>query len=137
MVYWNEAYATGVQDIDDQHKELFEYIGQLEGCIQEGVYEGSQIEIILNFLQMFCSTHFCLEEGCMRQRACPVQEKNKQAHEKFLAYFKSFRKTYELSNQKQKYILELHKVLLKWLVQHIVKIDMHVKNCKVVRPEAY
>lgn len=137
MVQWSEAYATGVQDIDDQHKDLFEYIDQLEGCINEGTFEGSQIEIILNFLQMFCSTHFCLEEGCMRQRACPVQEKNKVAHEKFLTYFKDFRKKYELSDQKEKLVRNLHEVLLKWLVQHIIKIDMHVKGCKVVHKDIF
>lgn len=137
MIHWNEAYETGVKDIDDQHKELFNYIDQLEVCIRDEVFEGAQIEIILNFLQMFCSTHFCLEEGCMRQRACPVQEKNKKAHEKFLAYFKDFRKAYDRSDQKAKLIRDLHQVLLKWLVQHIIRIDMHVKNCKVVHKGPY
>lgn len=137
MTQWSEAYATGVEDIDDQHKELFEYIEQLEKCIDDDVFEGAQIEIILNFLQMFCSTHFCLEEGCMRQRACPVQQKNKMAHDKFLAYFKDFRQTYDRSVQKEKLIRDLHQVLLKWLVQHIIKIDMHIKKCKVVSKDVF
>jgi hemerythrin len=88
MVLWDSKYETGVSSIDQQHQSLFNYINDLEECINDKYFEGPRIEIILNFFQMFCATHFSLEETCMMRAFCPVHDENKLAHEKFLAYYK-------------------------------------------------
>lgn len=128
MVEWDEKYVTGVEDIDQQHQSLFNYINYLEECIEDETFEGTRIEIILNFFQMFCATHFSLEETCMLRTRCPVYDQNKQAHEKFLAYYKSFRIKYRESNKKLEMLKEFHGVLIKWLANHIMKIDMKLKE---------
>lgn len=137
MISWKEEYNTGVKDIDEQHQDLFDYVNQLDECIKEKEFEGAKIEIILNFLQMFCATHFCLEEVCMRQRSCPVQEKNKKAHDKFLAFYSDFQEKYRRTDQKQLMIEKLRAALETWLVNHILKIDMHIKSCTKVKRSVY
>ncbi|MCV9387052.1 bacteriohemerythrin [Reichenbachiella ulvae] len=137
MITWKEDYNTGVQEIDEQHQDLFDYINQLDQCIRDEEYEGARIEIILNFLQMFCATHFCLEEVCMRQRACPVQEKNKKAHDKFLSFYSEFQDKYRTTNNKELLIRKLREALETWLVNHILKIDMHIKKCNNVNKAVY
>lgn len=128
MVVWSPTYETGVQEIDEQHQSLFNYINDLEECLNEQTFEGTKIEIILNFFQMFCATHFSLEETCMLRMACPAYEKNKEAHENFLNYFKKFRVNYKPSNNKKEMLVEFHGVLIKWLANHIMKIDMNLKS---------
>lgn len=128
MVIWDSKYETGVKDIDEQHESLFSYINDLEECIQDNYYEGPRIEIILNFFQMFCATHFSLEETCMLRMMCPVHEENKEAHSKFLAYYKKFREKYRPAANKPELLKEFHGVLIKWLVNHILKIDMKMKT---------
>lgn len=128
MVVWDSKYETGWQEIDEQHQSLFNYINDLEECIQDEAFEGTRIEIILNFFQMFCATHFSLEETCMLRVHCPAHEKNKEAHEKFLNYYKGFRVKYKPAENKKELLQEFHGVLIKWLVNHIMKIDMSLKK---------
>lgn len=128
MVVWEKKYETGWSEIDEQHQSLFNYINDLEECINDEAFEGARIQIVLNFFQMFCSTHFSLEETCMLRAHCPVYEKNKLAHEKFLAYYKTFRGKYSEAPNKREMLEEFHGVLMKWLVNHIMKIDMELKK---------
>lgn len=128
MVVWDSKYETGVTTIDEQHQSLFNYINDLEDCLKDGVVEGNRIEIILNFFQMFCATHFSLEETCMLRMACPAYEKNKKAHQHFLSYYKDFRVKYKPSNQKKRLLHEFHDILIKWLANHIMKIDMTMRK---------
>jgi hemerythrin len=128
MVVWEEKYETGFKEVDEQHQSLFNYINDLEECIQYKTFEGARIEIILNFFQMFCATHFSLEETCMLRIACPAYEKNKEAHTKFLEYYKKFRVKYKPADNKVELLTEFHGVLIKWLANHIMQIDMNLKK---------
>ena len=130
MITWNEKFEIGIEEIDEQHKSLFNYINDLEECIRDGEYEGNRIEIIFNFFQLFCATHFSLEETCMIKHACPVYEKNKKAHANFLSYYKKFRVTYKTAINKLGLLEEFHGVLIKWLASHIMTIDMQLKKKK-------
>ena len=128
MVVWDSKYETGVSEIDEQHQSLFGYINDLEEVIQDGEFEGARIQIILNFFQMFCATHFSLEETCMLRMTCTAYEKNKEAHGHFLDYYKKFKEKYKPSENKRELLQEFHGVLMKWLVNHIMKIDMSMKK---------
>ena len=132
MVTWEKKYETGQSQIDEQHQSLFNYINDLEACIKEGEYEGARMAIILNFFQMFCATHFKLEETCMLRTKCPVYQKNKMAHENFLTYYKKFRKQLVEATDKKPLLIKFHEALITWLVNHIVKIDMYMKE---IQPE--
>ncbi|WP_258097359.1 bacteriohemerythrin [Marinoscillum pacificum] len=128
MVKWEQRFETGFEEVDEQHQSLFNYINDLEECINDKYFEGARIEIILNFFQMFCATHFSLEESCMLREHCPAYEKNKEAHGKFLEYYKKFRVNYKPAKNKEELLKEFHGVLIKWLVNHIMKIDMNLKK---------
>ncbi|MCP4460799.1 MAG: bacteriohemerythrin [Cytophagales bacterium] len=127
MVKWETKYETGVTEVDEQHQSLFNYINDLEQCILDKDFEGIKMEIILNFFQMYCATHFSLEETCMMRERCPAYEENKSAHKKFLAYYKKFRVNFRQTTRKLDMLKEFHRVLIKWLANHIMKIDMKLK----------
>ena len=131
MVVWEEKYVIGVQQVDEQHQSLFNYINQLEELILDETFEGTRVEIVLNFFQMFAATHFSIEETCMLRAKCPVYDQNKKAHEKFISYYKAFRSKYKESESKQELLKEFHSVMVKWLSNHIMKIDMQLKGTEI------
>ena len=130
-IVWSDEYATEVGSIDRQHKKLFEYINKLEVCIQKGIFEGPQILDILNFLHTYVKVHFEHEEFCMKKRNCPVAGKNKKAHDDFIAFYEQFVNDYKLNTDPfyhRQQIKKLQTVAESWLVNHICKIDLSIKD---------
>lgn len=131
-IEWSEEYATKIDSIDRQHKKLFQYVNNIEQCVKKEIFVGTKIDEILDFLGTYTKTHFSHEEFCMVERKCPVTEKNKRAHDSFLAFYTDLSDSYyETSSvvEKEKIIKRLHNRAEDWLVSHICKIDIHLKNC--------
>jgi hemerythrin len=65
-VAWTEELATGIEVIDDQHKELFRRIdGLLEACKAGKGREA--VAGVLAFLENYVVEHFAAEEKIPRQ----------------------------------------------------------------------
>jgi hemerythrin len=95
---WSEKFATGIESIDRQHEKLFSSINDLENLITQQVFEGPEIDKLLNFLTEYVSMHFNHEEYCMKLNSCPAAEQNKKAHDEFLLFYSDFKKQYYISN---------------------------------------
>ena len=74
LIQWTEKYATGVDEIDDQHKEIFNQLNRLHDAITSGLGK-EVIEDILAFSQDYAAKHFAFEEACMEKYQCPVAKK--------------------------------------------------------------
>ena len=72
----------------------------------------------------------------MLRTKCPVYEQNKKAHEHFLNYYKQFRVQFKTTENRLSMLKEFHGVLIKWLANHIMKIDMNLKTQKQELVEA-
>ncbi len=127
-VEWNESYAVGEARIDRQHKNLFEFINRLETLIAQRRLEASEVENLFAFLDAYVNTHFAYEELCMTLRGCPVAKKNKEAHDKFLAFWQGFLKEYTPHSVSLKALEDLQETLASWLRQHICKIDVKLRQ---------
>lgn len=125
---WSDDYNVDIKEIDDQHKNLFEMVGRIEPLIKRGIYQGPEIETVINFLKLFTVTHFQFEEMCMKVRKCPLAKKNIDAHKQLLDFVNRFEEDYRVTGGSMKNLELLHSVLGKWLVQHICKIDQSMKN---------
>ena len=69
-VVWTAKYSTGIQLIDEQHKELFSTVNQLRRLVQEGG-EREEIARQLKVLMDASARHFATEEGFMAQYHYP------------------------------------------------------------------
>lgn len=128
---WSSAYETGDTRIDNQHKQLFDYVGQLEHLIQR-VEAGEALDHqaaqdILFFLDTYVNVHFAYEEICMTIRKCPVALKNREAHNQLLDFYQGF---FEEAQQHLtlEMLVQLRDTLDSWLVGHICNIDTQLKN---------
>ncbi len=125
---WSDDYAVGIQEVDDQHKKLFDLVNRLEPLISKGIYHGPEIESMISFLKVYTVTHFKFEEMCMKVRNCALGKKNLESHCKLLDFVNRFDESYQKHGGSKKNVEVLYNVLSKWLVQHICKIDQGLKE---------
>lgn len=125
---WSDDYATGEPEVDKQHKQLFQYLTDLEDHIQKGA-DAAYVKRFLDALGLYTRSHFCYEEICMRRMKCPVAEQNKEQHGKLLDAYTHYRERFEVEGVSDDLLQKLHAFLKSWLVNHILKVDTGMKNC--------
>lgn len=109
-----ESYRLGIDDIDEQHRTLFDYIENLDVAIADGdrwlvVYQ------TLAEIEHWAKVHFTVEESLMRICRYPHLERHHSQHAAFSAgvgQMKQQALTKDISQQASKF---LHT----WLLQHI------------------
>ncbi len=129
MIKWEDAYSTGIIELDKQHRNLFQYCNDLGDGIHSGDISQNVLLQALKFLERYIEVHFGREESCMYKYACPIAEKNKFAHQQFIESFKKFQKMINENSESGVILRELHFFLENWLVEHICRIDVKLKTC--------
>ncbi|MDX8407556.1 MAG: hemerythrin family protein [Mariprofundaceae bacterium] len=124
---WSDDYSTGDAEVDAQHKQLFQYLAELEEHMEAGVTE-DYLRKFLNHLGIYTRSHFCYEEILMRQKKCPIAKTNQVQHDKLLAAYKPDLQRFEAEGISDDLIKKLHDFLVSWLVNHILKIDTKLKG---------
>jgi len=124
---WSDDYSVGDAEIDLQHKQLFQYLAELEEHMEAGVTE-DYLGKFLNHLGIYTRSHFCYEEILMRQKKCPIAKTNQEQHDKLLAAYKHYLQRFEIEGISDDLIKKLHDFLVSWLVNHILKVDTNLKG---------
>jgi hemerythrin len=129
MITWEEKFATGIAELDKQHKNLFQYTNDLEDLIRDNAGSRETVETTMTFLERYIESHFGREETCMFKFQCPVAGKNKEAHQKFITKFRETQEKIRNQGDDNQALQELHEFLETWLVDHIGRIDTQLKPC--------
>ncbi|HEY3286217.1 MAG TPA: hemerythrin family protein [Gemmatimonadaceae bacterium] len=125
---WNDSFATGVPQIDDQHKSLFRAVAALSAAIEQ--HEGSTEYLrLLGYLDRYCRDHFVFEEGCMERHRCPAAQVNKQQHAGLLQLLGEHRRFHAQHGYDQHDAQLLLTSLQHWLLNHIVRVDRTLRLC--------
>ncbi len=85
--------------------------------------------VLLESLSLYCRGHFSFEERCMEEFRCPVAEKNKEEHIRFLEKLSEFQEPYAASGYDHTDARRLVDTVDQWLDNHICRIDVHLKRC--------
>jgi len=128
-IEWKEEWRTGDDDVDKQHKILFQYLADLEAHMSAGDVNERYVKNLLVNLGIFTRSHFCYEEICMRTNRCSVAAKNKEQHGKLLSAYKQYVHRFEVEGLSEDLVQKLHDFLYSWLVNHILKIDTKLREC--------
>jgi hemerythrin len=129
MIKWEDSFLTGIAKLDQQHKNLFQYCNDLGDGINSGEISQNVLSQALVFLGKYIKIHFGKEETCMNKYSCPIAEKNKFAHQKFINAYQKFQKMISENKDSGVILRELHYFLENWLIEHICKIDTQLKTC--------
>ncbi|MCC6539985.1 MAG: bacteriohemerythrin [Bryobacterales bacterium] len=127
-VLWETRFETGDHRIDDQHKRLFEFVNKLENVIAAPAIKADEVDDIVSFLSTYVLIHFVCEESAMMARRCAIAERNKEAHKKFLAFFGDFKTRYAQRGADRALLQELCNAANQWLVNHICRIDVQLRE---------
>jgi len=128
---WSEDFEIGCDQVDSQHKRLFELVNDLVKACTEG-YDTDVLNETITFLVQYTVLHFKDEETFMINHNYLEYEPHKQLHEDFkvtvgelVQEFNNTGSTQELSNN-------VNKVVVRWLINHIQREDknigVHVRN---------
>ena len=123
---WSDAFATGIQQIDDQHKMIFRMAEDYRAALDEGNGEGVYGNL-LESLDLYVRTHFGYEEACMARFVCPAAKVNAEAHAKFVEALSRFKETYAGKGFDPTEARNLVDTIDLWLVNHIGRVDSQLK----------
>ena len=121
--------GTGVESVDQQHRELIDVINRVGRAASSGA-SASELKPELDFMGDYVVRHFQHEEGVMETHRCAAAQKNKDAHRKLVEAYTQWRKDYEQKGSPPGMVIELHQFLTKWLIGHICGVDGCLKDCR-------
>lgn len=118
MGTWNERFTVGIEQVDEQHKCLFDKIDDLRAAMRLG--EGpSQLAPVLKFLGEYAVKHFATEEGLMRLYKYPKFDEHKKLHDDFKGDFGKLKQELAAATTLSRLSIQVEHRLSDWLVQHI------------------
>lgn len=120
---WNDTLATGVDEIDRQHKELFGRINVLHDACSKGTGK-EKISGVLNFLGSYVKNHFLLEESFMTRSHYPEYRCHKAQHDDFIRGFIDLKNQFEEQGTALSAQIRTNRLLGSWWTNHISKEDI-------------
>jgi hemerythrin len=117
VVQWSPAFATGVREIDDQHKRLVGYINELQEAPGQ---DGKDLSRILECAIDYTLYHFAFEEALMESKGYPLLAAHKSVHEAFAAELRALKAQFKAGTMTAD---ALRETLARWLFDHISRAD--------------
>jgi hemerythrin-like metal-binding protein len=120
--------TTGVDSVDDQHKQLITWLNDLLAAMSKGQGR-NEIAGLLDQLGTYAGTHFGHEEACMAKYNCPVAAQNIAQHKDFIITFTSFKEEFERDGATAHLVVRVESELMRWLSSHIKRTDTQLAPC--------
>jgi hemerythrin len=84
IIKWRDSYATGVEEMDTEHRELIDIINQLYEMLREK-REPAELKIIYDRLHRYTENHFQHEEQMMEESGHDGLAEQQKAHKQFVS----------------------------------------------------
>lgn len=121
-IQWDQSLSVGIDEIDNQHKELFNRVNALLDACNQG--KGKQVVgEIIDFLGDYVITHFGAEERYMQQYNYPDYDAHKAMHDGFIDSFGQLKKKFESEGPGIQLVLQTNRTVVDWLIKHIGNTD--------------
>lgn len=122
---WNESLSVNNEEVDNEHKGLFELVNELDHADKT---RGLLADII-GRLENYANVHFSHEEKLMKEMGFPGYEEHVKKHRAFVEWLDTVKITYRRAAESPFLIGDLvNKFLKEWLVEHIQKEDMKYRD---------
>lgn len=124
---WEERLATGIKEIDVQHKELFESINNLICTCNEG--KGKEtVGDVIDFVGDYVSNHLQSEEKYMNDFHYLDYENHKAEHDHFKEEFNSVKDQFNEEGASSFLALQVNQKIVNWLILHVSRTDKKLAN---------
>ncbi|SRR6266567_314707 len=127
VIVWKENLATGNEEIDNQHKELFRRFNNLQSACKQG--KGSdELSGLLTFLGEYVKSHFALEEQLQIQHAYPGYQKHKEEHDGFIRNFRKLEDHLNTEGETATLMIQTNMTMANWLIRHFTWTDKELAD---------
>jgi hemerythrin-like metal-binding protein len=117
---WQDEYAVGVKELDDQHKSLLDIINVLIEE-QQNDYDETKFSSTIAMLIHYAYTHFASEERYFEQVQLPNQKQHILEHVDFIMKTLSLAMKIEKDHKENQQ--ELLQFLKDWYSLHVLGMD--------------
>jgi hemerythrin len=129
---WSDELKTGIEIIDNQHKQIFDrtdvFFAKLNGDPTEKELQ-QEITDLFYFLTDYVITHFETEEKIQQERNYSNYEEHKKLHETFREKITNFKLEFLQKDKSAPQMAEqMEQELIEWLVNHIGSKDLEIKD---------
>jgi hemerythrin len=118
---WTQALSVGVEEIDEQHRELFRRAASLLDGLKRG--EPEEIGALVDFLHAYAVSHFGAEEARMRETRFPGCARHKAEHDTFISDLLALARERDRSGSGAFFSLRVNHWLSGWLQRHVSGTD--------------
>ena len=116
---WNVVLATGIEEIDEQHKRLLEILNQLREVTKRSKRREATAEVLQQMLD-YTVYHFDYEEKLLEKAGYKLLPLHRRVHQLFIRRIPEFQQRHAAGED---VLREVHDMLARWLVQHIQNDD--------------
>lgn len=121
-IEWTNDLEVGIEEIDNQHKELFRKINELlDACNQAKGRE--VVGKIIDFLGSYVVEHFQCEEKYMMKYNYPELKSHQTHHAQFIQNFGELKAKFETDGPGAHIVILTNRVVVGWLNSHIRNVD--------------
>lgn len=125
---WKSSYLIGVDQIDQQHKQLIGALDDLLKCINQSDEAGRErCKQTIEFLKEFVVNHFTAEELLQQEIDYPQREAHRKLHEGFRTSLHEIELELMRSDYSAAKVQEVVHMLTRWWLFHILKEDKKMK----------
>jgi len=118
MERWSPEMAVGVEEIDQQHQEIFRRAAAADDALAGGL-SADQTDELVEFLVGYCQTHFAHEQRLMNRVKYPGLAEHLPQHAWFVKEVRAVQRDLAAGAPDDEVALRLNELLLSWLVKHI------------------
>lgn len=124
IIKWDDKYLTGVEIIDSQHKNIFNFVNMLYTAC-ENMEKREEVLKKIQQLDFYTTEHFDTEENYMEKLKYPDYSAHKEAHKCFKATYEEIRHGYIYKKADAVHVLALHlnQTMADWLDYHLQNED--------------
>ena len=126
LMEWNDSLSVNVNEIDDQHKKIVDYLNDLNDAMKERKGKAVMNNILESLLE-YAATHFATEEKYFDQYNYPKTTAHMKEHTNFVIDIMEFKKGYD--DGKLTLSIDVMHFLKDWLAKHINGSDKHYTKC--------
>lgn len=129
MLKWRENFSCNIEEIDNQHKKLFEIGTRLYtlATLNDEYDHFDEIMEILDELRDYTIYHFQFEEKLMSTYTYASYDIHKIEHDFFVKKLQRLEKK-DFEGQQQQSVIDIITFVADWVSGHILKTDMLYKD---------
>lgn len=120
---WTPRLSVGVEQIDNQHKEIFKRVGTLLESMKKG--QGRQeVGGFFEFVKRYVIEHFSAEERLMTKFNYPDRAGHLKQHQAFIDRVHVLEERLKKEGPTGLLVIDLQNEVGSWLINHIEGTDM-------------